>query len=214
MTALGLVEGPLWYGAAAIFTVGAVWRVGGMLVLPARVELSEARASAAVGAVRSILRHSLPRPAFVRRTAFHVVAGYMFHLGLFALLLFGPPHVAFIKERLLGFGWNPMPRWAFIVTAEVAFAGLMLLWLRRLLDPVMRIISDADDHAGSWLTLLVMLTGCFALQEADESLRILHMLSVEAWLVYFPFSRLMHAVIFLLSRGYTGAAYGRRGVTP
>jgi nitrate reductase gamma subunit len=212
MTVLGIVEGPLWYAAAAIFVVGALWRIGGMLALPARVELSEPRASAAAGAVRSILQHSLPRPAFVRRTAFHVVTGYMFHLGLFALLLFGAPHVAFIKERLLGFAWNPMPRWAFIVTAEVAFLGLMLLWLRRLLDPVMRKISDADDHAGSCLTLLVMLTGCFALQEADKSLRILHMLSVEAWLVYFPFSRLMHAVLFLFSRGYTGATYGRRGV--
>jgi len=212
MTVLGIVEGPLWYAAAFIFVVGALWRIGGMLALPARVELSEPRASAAAGAVRSILQHSLPRPEFARRTAFHVVAGYMFHLGLFALLLFAAPHVAFIKERLLGFGWSPMPRWAFIVTAEVAFLGLVLLWLRRLLDPVMRKISDADDHAGSGLTLLVMLTGCFALQEADESLRILHMLSVEAWLVYFPFSRLMHAVFFLFSRGYTGAAYGRRGV--
>ena len=212
MTVLGLVEGPLWYAAAAIFAAGALWRIGGMLALPARVELSEPRASAVAGAVRSILQHSLPRTAFVRRTAFHVVAGYLFHLGLFALLLFGPPHVAFIKERLLGFGWNPMPRWAFIVTAEVAFAGLVLLWLQRLLDPVLRRISDADDYAGTWLTLLVMLTGCFALQQTDESMRILHMLSVEAWLVYFPFSSLMHAVLFLFSRGYTGAAYGRRGV--
>ena len=212
MTVLGLVEGPLWYTAAAIFAVGALWRIGGMLALPARVDLSEPRASAVAGAVRSILQHSLPRPAFARSTAFHVVAGYLFHLGLFALLLFGPPHVAFIRERLLGFGWAPMPRWAFIVTAEIAFAGLVLLWLRRLLDPVMVRISDADDHAGLWLTCLVMLTGCFALQETDESVRILHMLSVEAWLVYFPFSRLMHAVLFLFSRGYTGAAYGRRGV--
>lgn len=212
MTVLGLVEGPLWYAAAAIFAVGALWRIGGMLALPARVDLSEPRASAVAGAVRSILQHSLPRPAFARSTAFHVVAGYLFHLGLFALLLFGPPHVAFIRERLLGFGWAPMPRWAFIVTAEIAFAGLVLLWLRRLLDPVMVRISDADDHAGLWLTCLVMLTGCFALQETDESVRILHLLSVEAWLVYFPFSRLMHAVLFLFSRGYTGAAYGRRGV--
>jgi len=212
MTVLGLVEGPLWYAASFIFAVGVLWRIGGMLALPARVDLSEPRASAAAGAVRSILQHSLPRPAFARSTAFHVVAGYLFHLGLFALLLFGPPHVAFIRERLLGFGWAPMPRWAFIVTAEIAFAGLVLLWLRRLLDPVMVRISDADDHAGLWLTCLVMLTGCFALQETDESMRILHLLSVEAWLVYFPFSRLMHAVFFLFSRGYTGAAYGRRGV--
>ena len=214
MTLLAFVEGPLWYAAAAVFTGGALWRLGGMLALPARRDLSEPRASAVAGAARSILQHSLPRPAFFRRTAFHVVAGYLFHLGLFGLLLFGAPHVAFIEARILGFGWAPLPRWAFIVTAEIAFAGLALLWLNRLLDPVLRQLSDADDHAGLWLTGLVMLTGCFALQETDVSMRVLHMLSVEAWLAYFPFSRLMHAVLFLFSRGYTGATYGRRGETP
>lgn len=213
MTVLGFVEGPLWYAAATVFTAGALWRIGALLVLPARRDLSEPRASAAAGAVRAILQHTLPRRTFFRRTAYHVVAGYLFHLGLFALLLFGAPHVAFIKKHILGFGWEPLPRWAFIVTAEAAFAGLLLLWLKRLLDPVLRQLSDADDHAGLWLTGVVMLTGCFALQETD-AMRILHLLSVEAWLIYFPFSRLMHAVLFLFSRGYTGAAYGRRGVTP
>jgi nitrate reductase gamma subunit len=40
------------------------------------------------------------------------------------------------------------------------------------------------------------------------------MLSVEACMVYFPFSRLMHAFTFAFSRAYTGASYGRRGVVP
>jgi nitrate reductase gamma subunit len=59
-----------------------------------------------------------------------------------------------------------------------------------------------------------MLTGCLALQEANPSLRALHMLSVEVWLIYFPFSRLMHAFTFVFSRGYTGMIFGRRGVAP
>ena len=65
----------------------------------------------------------------------------MFHLGLFALLLFAKPHVDFYAERLTGFGWASMPRWAFIVSAEVAFAGLMMLWLVRVLNPVTRLLS-------------------------------------------------------------------------
>ena len=79
---------------------------------------------------------------------------------------------------------------------------------------MLKTISDADDHIGSWLTFVVMLTGCLALQESHAELRVLHMLTVEAWLIYFPFSRLMHAVTFVFSRAYTGAAFGRRGVTP
>ena len=51
-------------------------------------------------------------------------------------------------------------------------------------------------------------------ERAHDTDLALHMLTVEAWLIYFPFSRLMHAVTFVLSRSYTGATYGRRGVTP
>jgi nitrate reductase gamma subunit len=126
----------------------------------------------------------------------------------------GAPHVVFIDDRILGIAWPALPRWGFIVIAEAAFAGLILLWFRRITDPVLRKISDRDDHVGSWLTFLVMLTGCLALQESHDSLRALHMLFVDVWLIYFPFSRLMHAVTFVFSRGYTGAIFGRRGVTP
>ncbi|MDH3790890.1 MAG: hypothetical protein OES41_04035, partial [Rhodospirillales bacterium] len=61
---------------------------------------------------------------------------------------------------------------------------------------------------------VALLTGCLALQESHDSLRALHMLSVEVLMVYFPFSRLMHAFTFAFSRAYTGASYGRRGVVP
>ncbi len=40
------------------------------------------------------------------------------------------------------------------------------------------------------------------------------MLIVDIWLIYFPFSRLMHAFTFVLSRGNTGAIYGRKGMNP
>ncbi|MCB2102456.1 MAG: hypothetical protein KDE22_16385 [Rhodobacterales bacterium] len=214
MTFLEWTEGPLWYGASAIFVVGAAWRLFGILRLGRRVELSRPRASAASGALAAIVRHALPRGEYVERTWYHVVAGYLFHLGLFALLLFAAPHVAFIHDRLLGVGWTPLPRWAFIVVAELAFAGLILLWVRRICDPVMRQISDRDDHLGTWLTFIAMLTGCLALQETSPVLRGIHMLCVEVWMVYFPFSRLMHAFTWVLSRGFMGANYGRRGVSP
>jgi nitrate reductase gamma subunit len=209
-----LVEGPLWLIAAAVFVVGGGWRIVGILRLGGERDISVPRGSAVLGALRGNLLHFVPHGGFFRRTWYHFAAGYLFHLGLFALLLFAAPHVAFIEKRLLGVAWAPMPDWAFVVAAEAAFAGLILLYVRRISDPVMRQISDADDHVGSWLVFLAMLTGCLALEAGHESLRLLHMLAVEGLLVYFPFSRLMHAVTFVLSRGYTGAAYGRRGVTP
>jgi len=94
-----------------------------------------------------------------------------------------------------------------------AIAGWIMLYLRRLMDPVLRLISDADDHVSSLLVFVVLLTGCMALIQGVTALRLIHMLAFEALLVYFPFSRLMHTFMFLFSRGYTGAVYGRRGET-
>ena len=214
MSILEFIEGPMWYGAALIFVAGVIWRVAGIIALGRKQDLSRPRGSAAAGFVKGNLRHFLPRIQFFSRTAVHIFAGYAFHLGLFVLLLFAAPHVGFVEKNILGFGWPTLPHWAFIVVSQVAFAGLIILWLRRISDPVMRQITETDDHIGSWLTFAVMLTGCLALQETHGFLRGQHMLFVNVWLIYFPFSRLMHAFTFLLSRGYTGSIYGRRGITP
>lgn len=214
MTFLEFVEYPMFYVAAAVFAAGAVWRVAGILRLGRKPDIAPPKGSAPAGFVKGNLRHFLPRGLFAERTWMHIVGGYAFHLGLFVLVVFAAPHVVFIEERILGFGWPALPRWGFIVTAQIAFAGLIVLWVRRFSDPVMRLISDWDDHTGTWLTFLVMLTGCLALQESHDVLRAIHMLFVNLWLIYFPFSRLMHAFTFVLSRGATGATYGRKGMIP
>jgi len=214
MNFLIFVQGPLFYAAVTIFVLGVLWRVIGVIRLGKKRDLSRPKGSAALGFIKGNLRHFLPRGTYVGRTWIHVIAGYAFHLGLLVLLLFAAPHVRFIDTRILGFGWPTLPRWAFIIVAEVAFLGLIVLWVRRFSDPVMRLISDWDDHIGTWLTLLVMLSGCFALQESHVSLRATHMFLVDIWLIYFPFSRLTHTFTFFLSRGYTGATYGRRGMDP
>lgn len=214
MTILEVIEGPLWYLALSVFSVGVVVRIAGILLIGRPRDLSVARSSSAKGALEAVLLHSVPHGGNLGRTVYHFTAGYLFHLGLLALLLFAAPHVAFVDRTLVTLPWPAMPRWAFIVAAEAAFAGLILLYVRRLTDPVTRGLSDLDDHLGAWLTFIVMLTGCLALQEASAALRAIHMVSVELLMIYFPFSRLMHAFTFLLSRGYTGATFGRRGFTP
>ncbi|GBE44186.1 MAG TPA: hypothetical protein ENH05_03750 [Rhizobiales bacterium] len=211
---IAFIEGPAWYAALTIFVVFSLWRLGWVLLMGGDKHKSPARASAAAGAIRNIFVDLAPRGAFLKRGKvwFVALAGYAFHLGLFAVLLFAAPHVDFIEQKLLGFGWTPMPYWGFIVTAEIAFAGLLLLWIRRFVDPVTRLISRLDDHLAAGLTFIVMLTGCLALGQQSVFLRGLHMGFVELWLVYFPFSSLFHTFTWPLSRGYSGALFGRRGI--
>ncbi len=209
---LEFVEGPLWYGSVVIFLIGVAIRLIEVFAKGTRPDFAAARGLGWPGAMRTLVSRSWTAKGFTKGATFHLVAGYLFHIGLFVLLLFAAPHVVFIEERILGFGWTPAPHWLFILAAELAFAGLMLLWLRRAMHPVLRRISTFDDHAGAILTFVVMLTGCMALLMSHDSLRAIHMLTVCLLLIYFPFSRLMHAFTFVISRSYTGAAMARKGV--
>ena len=207
-----LIDGPLWYFSLAVFVIGVLWRLAGIVFAGRKADLSVARDAAGPAAVKTLFSRFLPHREIAPQVRIQVIAGYMFHLGLFALLFFAAPHVVFLEQNLLGFGWTPMPHWAFIVSAQFAFLGLIILWLRRLLNPVSRLISTLDDHVAAILTFVVMLTGCFALLEGSEPLRLLHRFTVELWLIYFPFSALMHTFTFVPSRAFTGAWFGRRGI--
>ncbi|MEJ2308055.1 MAG: respiratory nitrate reductase subunit gamma [Gammaproteobacteria bacterium] len=206
------VEGPFWYFSLTVFVVGVAWRLVSILRLGVRQDLAVPRESGAAGGVRAIFSRFLPRRTIRDRALLPIIAGYMFHVGLFAVLFFAQPHVDFYMEYITGFGWTAMPRWLFILSAEIAFAGLIMLWLYRVLHPVTKMLSGADEHIASWLVFLVMLTGCLALLERFDSLRVIHFFLAELLLIYFPFSGLMHTFSFLFSRGYTGATMHRRGV--
>lgn len=213
MTLIELLEGPLWTVSAAAFLIFGGWRLFVILTTGRTPAKARPVGSPALGAVRVILGHFLPRRTFLGqgRVWFVAIAGYAFHLGLFTLLIFAAPHVAFIRDHILGVDWPALPRWGFIVAAEFAFAGLLALWVRRFVDPVVRLISRPDDHIAAGLTFVVMLTGCMALGQQSVFLRGLHLGLVELWLIYFPFSSLMHTFTWPLSRGFTGAMAGRRG---
>ncbi len=207
-----LIKGPLWYFSLAVFCIGVLWQLGRIVFAARKADLSVARGSASGGALRNVFSRFVPHREIAPRIRLQVFAGYMFHLGLFALLFFAAPHVHFLEEHLLGFGWTPMPHWAFIVSAQVAFFGLILLWLRRMLNSVSRLISTTDDHIATILTFVVMLTGCLALGKGFHALNLLHLFTVELLMIYFPFSSLMHAFTFVTSRAFTGAWFGRRGI--
>ncbi|RMD49053.1 MAG: hypothetical protein D6832_02555 [Alphaproteobacteria bacterium] len=215
MSVIDWLEGPLWRVSATVFVVFALWRLGAVLTTGRRRPEMPPQGSPAAGALRTTVGHFWPRRIIRRRgkTWFVTLAGYAFHLGLFTLLLFAAPHVAFIRAHIAEVALPVLPRWGFIVAAEFAFAGLLALWVRRFVDPVVRFISRPDDHIGAGLTFLVMLTGCMALGQQSVALRAIHLGLAELWLVYFPFSSLMHTFTWLPSRLMTGAAAGRRGVT-
>ena len=207
-----LVDGIFWDIALVVFFAGIAWRIVDVVRRPGRHDLAVPRSSGLTGAIMANINGFFPRREISPRIRIQVIAGYMFHLGLFALLIFAAPHVKFIEEHITGFGWTAMPYAVFVITAMIAFAGLILLWIHRVLDPVTKLISRRGDHVGTLLVFFVMLTGCMALAESSTGLRLFHRFTVELLMIYFPFSALMHAIMFVPSRAYTGSFFGRRGV--
>ena len=207
-----LIDGPLWYFSLFVFFAGVILKLLLIVFRKRKVDFSVARGSEAPGAFRTIFSRFVPDKGMFPHIKFQVFAGYAFHLGLFAVLFFAFPHIKFLDHHFLGFSWPALPHWGFIVAAELAFLGLILLWLNRIMNPVSRLISTKGDHISTILTFVVLLTGCFALLHSFDSLRLLHRFSVELFLIYFPFSSLMHAFTFIPSRAFTGAWFGRRGI--
>ena len=113
-----LIDGPLWYFSLAVFAIGVVWRLASIIFASRKQDLSVARGAAGPAAVKTVFSRFVPHKEIASQITVPIVAGYMFHLGLFALLFFAAPHVVFLEENLLGFGWTPMPHWAFIIAAQ------------------------------------------------------------------------------------------------
>jgi nitrate reductase gamma subunit len=227
MDFLSFVRGPLLAVAVAVFVAGTLWRLLGVLRLPRRPDRSPPRAGAptpARAALGAIVRRMRPRPEFATATLLATYNGYAFHIGL-ALVFFGyAPHIAFV-QRYLGISWPALPDVVMIVAAGVTIVSLLLALWMRLTEPVRRRISNADDWISWTLTFAPMLTGMALISEPSAALLAqqgtlypgplaLHLLSLELLLIWFPFGKLMHAVLFAFSRGATGMRFEHRGVTP
>jgi hypothetical protein len=65
------------------------------------------------------------------------------------------------------------------------------------------------------LVILPLVSGILAFAHIGapyQTLLALHLLSVEAMFVWFPFGKLMHTALTFPSRFQAGSSYGRKGV--
>jgi nitrate reductase gamma subunit len=215
MTLLDFARGPALQWSLFILVVGVTWRLLGSLFLMTRRDFANARSDSRIkDGLGTIATRSLPAHAFEKRIRFQHYSGYAWHIGLFVSVLFFAPHIMFF-ESVLGFDWPNLPNGIILFTAATTLALLIALLIRRATNPVMRIISNADDYISILLVILPLITGIVAFSHIGaryENLLAFHLLSVEALFVWFPFGKLMHTALVMPSRFQAGAWYGRRGV--
>ena len=214
MTLLDFARGPAMEAAIAIFAFGFFWRLVGVLLLPGRKDLSTARKNYAwAGGLKGLYVHLWPYKPFEPQVAFQYAVGYVFHLGFFIVLLLYGAHMLFFKS-ILGFGWPTLPNGVITFFGIMTIIALAVTLIKRLTDPVMRRISNFDDYATWFVTIMPLITGFTVkanLWPLYETGLAVHLLSVWLLLIYFPFGKLMHAAWFVTSRYTTGAYFERKG---
>jgi len=222
---LDWARGPLLYAALTVFVLGVAWRFHALSRLPVTPAVAPARKSfSRSDALRAALTRMWPRKEFRASATLVTFNPYVFHIGL-ALVFFGyAPHIAFIR-RLTGLSWPALPDMVMYVSAAATIMSLLLALMFRLTDPVLKKISRADDMMTWAVTMLPLVTGMAVVGEPSSALLAhgnvvyrdplaIHLLSLELLLVWFPFGKLMHALLFLPGRMQLATFLGRRGVPP
>lgn len=218
MTLLDFARGPGFFWALTILIVGILWRMSGLLLLRWRRDLSKPRDSNKVlGGMRAVAMRSVPPHELEKNITFQHFTGYAWHIGWFVSFLFLGAHLPLIRS-MLGFGWPHLPNGAILVITALTLGILLTLYIRRLFHPVLRLITDMDDHISVLLTIFPLVTGIAAFSHwaplgmRYEMLLAIHILSVEALMIWLPFGKIFHVCTGLLTRFRIGVAFIRRGV--
>lgn len=211
---LNWVRGPGFQIAVIVFIAGIIIRFAEILLLGRKANLAEAKGSEMSGGLRTIASRFVPDKDTFKRSSFTIVAGYLFHIGLFVAIFLFAPHILMFKD-VIGFGWPSIPTPIVDALTVVSIISLLALLVHRMRDNVLKFLTTKEDYLVWMLTILPLITGYIAFHRIGmtaPTLLAIHILSVELLLVIFPFTKLMHTFTFVLSRWYNGAISGYRGV--
>jgi len=216
MDLLELAQGPFLDGAAILFLVGMGIRTVQVLARP-RVRVIEGYARAPAASVfRSFLLWVLPTPRMWRRNPLVPIAGWVFHLGFF-VTLFGTSGHGLIWDHFLGVSWTGLQTGLLAWSAAITLAALVVLVVNHLANPAVRVLGTPGQLVTHLIVGLPLLTGLALTQGWLEPFTVamtVHILSAELLLVYIPFSRLSHVLLFFVMRTAWGLEAARRGVRP
>jgi len=211
---LSWARGPGLQIATVIFVAGVVIRIFEILLLGRKANLAEAKGTEMSSGLKTMVTRTIPDRNTFKRSSVTIVAGYIFHIGMFVTFFLFAPHILFIKD-LVGFGWPAASTTIVDAFAVISMIALLAALVNRLTNKVMRFLTNFEDLLTWFLTFLPLVTGYIAFHRIGftaPSLLAIHLLSVELLLVVFPFTKLMHAFTLFLARWYNGAISGYRGV--
>lgn len=208
------LRGPGLQIAAAVLALGMAYRLLHLLLLGRKTNLAVPRGSAWRGGLRTVWHRSLPPSGLTSRGYMILIAGYIFHIGFFVVLLLFSQHIELFRA-VFGFGWPALPPVWVTMAAVLSLAAMVALLVQRITDPVKRLLSNFQDYLTWTLTFLPLLTGIILRQSGGatyQEVLALHIASVELLMIAVPFTKLAHMGSLFLARWYNGAIAGYKGV--
>jgi nitrate reductase gamma subunit len=213
MTLLEFASGPALNVAIAVFIAGAAWRLGFLLRMKKRVDLSDPRGgNETFGGLWMIASRSINHGPLTDRIKAPIANAYLMHLVLAIVIFAAGAHIELVEGKF-GIGWPELPAMAIRIATIVLLATVAVTVYRRLRHPVLKLLSNFDDWFSLLVTALVVATGLVSamVEGTDDNLLALHVLSFDLLLIWFPFGKLMHAFLIFGSRYSTGVAFAHKG---
>ncbi len=213
-----LLTGPLFYISLGVCIIGMIVRFylyfKGLSWQLDRVAYKKYPSMGFKGALRSIYKWLIPYGTYSwRQQPVMAAAFFGFHIGAVCVPLFLVAHNVFLKEKL-GFSFFTISNPTADILTWVAVVSLLVLTLRRLVLPEVRIMTDRKDWGILVISLLPFVTGLLArYQVGDYSFWLnAHILTGEIVLLAIPFTKLSHVFLFFASRAQIGMDWGiKRG---
>lgn len=208
-----LAAGPLFACSLTLFALGLAWRVLRFLQLAKKADPAALKGFRPAWALKSILRWLVPANITARENTPTTIAGFVFHLTLFATALFLSAHVI-LWDQAWDISWWMLPDDAADWLACACLASGAFLAGRRIFLPHVRGLTGFSDWLVLALTLVPVGTGLVAhFQWGDyDTFITVHVLSADLLLAAAPFTKLSHAALFFVSRAVTGSDFGKRQV--
>ncbi len=213
MDLLQFATGPALKAAAAVFVIGASWRLIHLFRIKKRVDLSAPRGpNETMGGLWMIASRSINHGPLTDRIKLPIANAYLMHIVLFIVILFAEAHIELVREAF-GFGWPHIPEVAIRAATIVLLGTIAVTVYRRLRHPVLRLLSNFDDWFSLTVTALPVITGLIAALagESNDTLVGIHVMTVNLLLIWFPFGKLMHMFFIFGSRYTTGVAFAHKG---
>ena len=208
------LTGPALWATFIIFGGGLLLRIVWLYLLSRKKDQVIYNHASFAWGVKSIFYWMLPwGSASMRLQPVFTLMVFVFHVTLLAVPLFLYAHNILWDEAFGISLWSMPNLWADVMSVTL-IASIMYLVIRRIVRSEVRILTGAWDYILLGITALPFLTGFLAYHQLGpyEPIMIAHVLTAELLLIFIPFTKLGHMVLFFFTRAFIGFEMGgRRG---